>query len=199
VFDILGGVIEFAIEVVGGAVGEAIEKRKWRTASARLQAVPERRYDAVPEPRRGKDKVRRPPRFVLKASTNTERELVTRLGTDPTDEAARMVYGDWLESHGMLAKASFVRGYDCLDDVREVIRATDAAWRATTSCQPIVCSSIDCPRRWSGLAPVDGEPWLRRCRVCTRTTRFCTDLGDLRARRGQGEQVLLDLATAIAK
>jgi len=206
--DILGGLAEFALEVVGGLAGGAVDQRRVRRQQAKAAAAYDAALASRPDPpapaapaKPIRERVLPPAPFVIAASDATERELVMQLAAHPSDADTRMIYGDWLESRGDLAKASFVRGIDRYADVVAVVAHTDPAWRAIANCQPVVCSSWECPRRWQELVPVDGDPWLRRCPRprCSRTTRYCIDLGDLRARRTAGEQVLLDLGTALPR
>jgi uncharacterized protein (TIGR02996 family) len=99
-----------------------------------------------------------------------EHELLAALRERPDDETTRGVYADWLEQHGHLMRARFVRD-DALDPKR-LVKESTAAWRAITSrATVIMCWSETCPRRWHLLRPTPDEN-VRSCGECKKVVRF---------------------------
>jgi uncharacterized protein (TIGR02996 family) len=131
------------------------------------------------------------------ADDRDEHELLAALRARPGDVATRAVYADWLEQHGDLARADFVREDGCLDRAAQLAR-DDVAWRAIVSRARIdACPQLTgwCLRWWDALAATKDER-IRRCKRCTRYVRYCADTSEVRGSLSRAELVVLDLAVA---
>lgn len=102
---------------------------------------------------------------------------------DPADDAARLIYADWLEERGnprgeylrlevalaALGRAEPVRG-QLQDRLREAAAGIDLSWLAAVSRVPIencgVSFQFRCPKRWEQLQPTSDE-----------AVRFCGNAG----------------------
>ena len=78
-----------------------------------------------------------------------------------------MVYADWLEQHGEILRAKFVRG-----EVAGEAAGTPA-WRAITSRVKLVCDKPACPGTWDRLHPTE-EALVRSCTTCANVGVYCT-------------------------
>lgn len=124
-----------------------------------------------------------------------EQRLLEALRARPDDAETRMVYGDWLESRGELAKAQFVRGAPLTPDEHDLIAAVDPGWRAITSCAGISCTRPTCPRRWSELAASPVDESSRSCAACEHAVRYCATLVQLYDAKRRGELIVDDVIT----
>lgn len=103
----------------------------------------------------------------------TEPTLLAAVQQAPADDAARMVYADWLEQHGHDVLARFVRGAITPD----VAAVSNVEWRAITSCAKLSCELPDCPGTWNRLAPT-ARAQIRRCSKCASCAVYCTSPGE---------------------
>jgi uncharacterized protein (TIGR02996 family) len=113
----------------------------------------------------------------------TERQFLDAIERNPRDVDTRRVYADWLEQHGELDKARFVRAglaigelssadpsfaekqRDASNELRETLPRTDVAWRACVSQERVTCSNASCTMRWDELSPT-ATARVRRCGGC---------------------------------
>ncbi len=101
-----------------------------------------------------------------------EHSLLAGLRSTPGDPYARMVYADWLEEHGELVKATFVRGVLRIDR-DDLLATSDLDWRAITSRERFDCMTERCPPTWANLGPVLDDERLRLCPECGARVRYC--------------------------
>lgn len=138
----------------------------------------------------------------------TEAELVDAVLVEHDDDA-RLVYADWLEGHGMLPQAEYLRLEEQLlgarpDDprraqwsarLREVAPTTPLAWRRKLAHRIVEpCSSAhhpDCPREWTKLRPTGADD-VRFCGSCDRDVFYCVTIDEARRHTSAGERVVVD-------
>lgn len=121
----------------------------------------------------GRLEARRP--FV--ASDPREASLVDALRADPRDTDTREVYADWLEEHGFMSRAAFLR-----DEPGGEPEPEDLGWRSIVSRAPIAsCKAPACPKQWDRLEPI-GFDNLRECRTCwqTKAVHYCATADEAR-------------------
>jgi uncharacterized protein (TIGR02996 family) len=101
-----------------------------------------------------------------------ERELLDAI----SDDAARLVYADWLEERGHALRAEYLRlQLAPIDRFRLQALAGRIAlgWRARVARGPIEgCNRADCPKEWTALAGRD-HPSVRYCEACDRPVFHC--------------------------
>lgn len=103
-----------------------------------------------------------------------EHELLAPLRANPADEAARMVYADWLEQRGEVGRAWFVRLEGDVTVPRPELG--DPAWRAITSRGQISrCHLEPCPKRWDMLEARADDERTRFCTTCEWPVKYCVD------------------------
>lgn len=123
-----------------------------------------------------------------------EQDFLTVLRAQPSDEATRMVYADWLEERGLTAKAELARLTEHLDTDRHR-HACEIEWRAVVVRTPIEhCPKVGCPGRWDALAAVAADDFVRRCAVCTFRVSFCGAHEDVRDAGQHGSAVVFDVS-----
>jgi uncharacterized protein (TIGR02996 family) len=128
------------------------------------------------------------------ASDRDEQRMLSDLRTSPGDLLLRMVYADWLEDHGELSRAAFVRGTEVLADQHAVVATTTLAWRAVTSHELVACKGLRCARRWDALEPIDDDELARNCPICGKTARYLDDVGKTGSCQANGDIPVLDVA-----
>lgn len=119
----------------------------------------------------------------------SEEELAIVRSVKQGDEAARAVYGDWLESRGLPLSAQYVRAEDAYAhskseqhraELRALSSQVDARRRALVARTPVdACGSRDCPREWDKLE-LTPNARERSCPACRRVVTFCDDLREAR-------------------
>lgn len=120
-----------------------------------------------------------------------EHELLVQLRARPAERDTRMVYGDWLETAGRPHLAAYVRGEGRDRDL--LLRDSDPAWRAITSCNAFVgCTARFCPGTWDRLAIVPDDEAVRTCPLCDHAVRFCAGTEDIAGARMRGEHHVPD-------
>lgn len=130
------------------------------------------------------------------------------------DEAARLVYADWLEGNGDVKRAEFLRLQQALvgsppaDDagralfkhrterLRWLADAIDPAWRAAVA-RPLVenCDAhfdFACPMEWGQLTET-ADPKVRGCNLCEEPVYYCTTIGEARRHAAQQRCVAIDI------
>jgi uncharacterized protein (TIGR02996 family) len=126
------------------------------------------------------------------------------------DHASRVVYADWLEERGELARAEFLRIQDRLigtspDDpvfragrerLEELARGIELEWRfavgrpAIEGCRAV---QLRCPGEWGALATTGRED-VRFCKACDRQVFYCDTIEQARTYVRLGDRVALDPA-----
>ncbi len=104
-----------------------------------------------------------------------EQALLAPLRARPSDEGARLVYADWLEQRGEVARAWFVRHEGDVDRNRAV---GDPSWRSITSRGDIARCHQEgeaCPKRWDKLDACADDERARTCATCHQRVRYCVD------------------------
>lgn len=110
-------------------------------------------------------------------------ELLDRLRANPLDDETRAVYADWLEQHGELDRAAFLRAPDLATRrALAIANPDDGAWRALVARQPLArCAALyrqGCAIPWESHAPTsDGD--RRTCTTCERAVFYITTLDEL--------------------
>jgi uncharacterized protein (TIGR02996 family) len=132
------------------------------------------------------------------ANDRDEQRMLSELRVSPGDVLLRMVYGDWLEDRGEVARAAFVRGTEVLSEQRAVAETTSLAWRAVTSHERVGCEGLRCARRWDALEPIADDELARHCPFCGKTARYIDDLGKMGSCEVLGEIPVLDVACTLA-
>ncbi len=126
------------------------------------------------------------------------------------DHASRIVYADWLEGRGELARAEFLRLQDRLIGVspdapefrtgrarlEELARGIELPWRYAVGRPAIegcLAFELPCPREWGSLAPGTRDD-VRFCDACSQHVYYCGDLEQARVRARAGDCVAIDAA-----
>jgi len=140
----------------------------------------------------------------------TEAALLRAIGEG--DEDSRLVYGDWLEEHGHMREAEFVRLQQALramapeevafgtrtQRLRELAQSIDFRWRvrvarpAIERCMRSPGFDFRCPKDWGSLSLTDRED-VRHCGACNKSVYYCTNVPEARGHAARGECVALDL------
>ena len=133
------------------------------------------------------------------------------------DDDSRTIYADWLEEHGELARAEFLRVQQGIIDApidtptqktafvsatqrsRELAASIDVDWRMRVA-RPVVegcrlAFEIPCKMDWGQLEPTD-EPEVRHCNTCRKTVRYCTSEQDALDLAQTGQCVVVDVRQA---
>jgi uncharacterized protein (TIGR02996 family) len=143
---------------------------------------------------------------------------------DPDDDAARLVFADWLDDHGDADKAAFVRAEvelsrqpqssECFDRLRdELFRLDDAiggrwAWALVRpgrllncgdsgSKDPVLRFAYQCPNRWADLTPTP-QADRRYCGECRKDVHFCHSKQEAEEHAVQGHCVAIGSRLALA-
>jgi uncharacterized protein (TIGR02996 family) len=145
-----------------------------------------------------------------RSASPLERELLDAIAAG--DDASRLVYADWLEGAGQLARAELLRLQHALDamapeapgagratdQLRELAAGIDPAWRARVARRSIEgCPAFDfsCPKQWSELAPT-GRDAVRHCGACDQPVYYCASVEEAREHAARGACVALDVTSA---
>jgi uncharacterized protein (TIGR02996 family) len=129
------------------------------------------------------------------ADDREEDAMLAELRAHPNDALQRMVYADWLEDRGFVARASFVRGTEELADQHDVVDTTSVAWRAVVSHERVSC----CGRQWDDFEPIVDDELARRCPRCHKTGRYLEDVSHVISCRNRGEVPVFDVAFTISR
>lgn len=164
---------------------------------------------------------RDPVKSLLRASDDPiEVNFLRAILEDPDPSDARIVYADWLEERGAVARAEYMRLLDSLmartgphdpDDL-EPVRLRMLGSQIATPWRAVVAhreTSIEhcgikrfgaggdpaarCPGTWGSLirGTVDD---MRRCGTCTRFVHYVTDMEAARRAAMHGDAVVVDVA-----
>ena len=125
------------------------------------------------------------------------------------DEASRTVYADWLEEHGDLARAEFLRVQEALvvaqreadqaiytHKLRELAPSIDVGWRykvARPAIERCLAFEFECPKEWGSLATTERSN-VRYCGACAKQVFYCTTVNEARAHADRNECVAVDVA-----
>lgn len=124
-----------------------------------------------------------------------EHELLVPLRANPADAGARMVYADWLEQHGEVARAWLVRHEGDVATPRPELG--DAAWRAIASRAGIWrCHQEPCPKRWDLLEAREDDERTRSCTTCDWPVKYCVD-GEAAFRVGANDRCPIALDASL--
>ena len=112
------------------------------------------------------------------------------------DVATRMIYADWLEGRGDLARADIVRrlaeGAELDSDLLLALAPTNVRWRARVLEPPIEkCKKGDCPRHWGALER-SGRADVRRCDRCAKLALYCVNAAQAAEHQKAGGVVVYD-------
>jgi uncharacterized protein (TIGR02996 family) len=152
------------------------------------------------------DVTNEPPTLDTAALDPVERQFLSALASG--DDACGVIYADWLEDRGDLARAEFLRAQAILARAGAGVRARtaaaqqlellapdiDLAWRLAIRRPGIAqCAAFGfrCERAWSALTPTR-QALLRQCDACERRVRCCRTGADMRRYSRRGTCVVLD-------
>ncbi|MDB4953072.1 MAG: hypothetical protein JWO36_641 [Myxococcales bacterium] len=140
----------------------------------------------------------KPPKLrrAVLSSDPIEQGFLETLRDRPDDIATRLVYADWLEERGWVAKAQLVRG-EADRDHENLLAECDPSWRAITSTATVeLCEVAGCPQRWDAFAPSPDDERVRGCASCERDVRYCVAVLDLTGATARNERAVRDAAIA---
>lgn len=141
------------------------------------------------------------------ASDRAETELLAQIAAG--DDGARLVYADWLEQRGDLARAEFLRVQHTIvtttspnvfdlriGRLQALAAKIDVAWRRQVARQFVEgCNGFEapCPRDWSQMQPTERTD-VRHCGGCQKDVYYCTTLDVARSHARRGNCVAVDAA-----
>jgi len=152
-----------------------------------------------------------PPPLPYFARDPVEHRLLTEIAE--RDEAARVVYADWLEDRGELERAEFLRTQQEIamgppdgarlehlaGRLRVLAASIDIPWRMRVARSPVercgVTFELQCPKDWGKLEPTDRED-VRYCGSCKKTVHYALTVEDARHHARRGNCVALDIGGA---
>jgi uncharacterized protein (TIGR02996 family) len=140
---------------------------------------------------------------------NEDTAFLRAILANPTDNAARLVYADWLEERGD-PRADFLR-VDCAlaalkkrDPRRDKLQARlqelgsrlDADWLTVVS-RPVIenCGILfkfRCPKKWDQLLPAS-DLSIRFCETCIKAVHYCRTMDEGREHAVRGDCIAIDL------
>lgn len=152
------------------------------------------------------DVTNEPPVLDAAALEPVERQFLSAIASG--DDACRVVYADWLEERGDLARAGFLRAQAILarpgarvsaraaasHQLEQLAPDLEIAWRLAVRRPGIAhCAAFGfrCDRVWSSLSST-GHAALRQCGACDRRVRRCRTGDEMRHYSGRGVCVVLD-------
>jgi len=139
------------------------------------------------------------------ASQRVERDLIDAVSTG--DDAAAMVYADWLEERGDRFRADFLRlqqiafadGTNAKDRqlqrgrLRDLATHIDIVWRQRIGRGDVTgCARDGCPGDWARLAPT-ADPRIRSCDTCRRDVSYCRSEPEARAHHDEDHPAVIDI------
>ncbi|MEO8699273.1 MAG: TIGR02996 domain-containing protein [Kofleriaceae bacterium] len=146
----------------------------------------------------------------FEAEDPQEAELMGALRANPSDDATRQVYADWLEQRGYTTRATFLRLDGVAGSEEPALRRNadpvDFDWRAAISNPPIsrcgVRFGFECTKRWEALERTDDDA-VRHCSACEKPVYFVASVEEAEVRGRARECVAIDAAvprtTALSK
>jgi uncharacterized protein (TIGR02996 family) len=142
----------------------------------------------------------------------TEAAFLASIEARPQNDEERLVYCDWLEEHGFLDRAEFLRiqislrAYDdrtvtepavlgASERLRILSTSIDLRWRAIVARPALencdVRFELRCPKRWDQLTATAVDT-VRHCQACERQVTYCTSIFDARRLAQNGACVAVD-------
>ena len=124
--------------------------------------------------------------------TDDDRAFIRAILADPSDDAPRLVYADWLDERGDV-RGPFLRlelvlagllnppaADDAIAELRTLARAIDPKWIALVDRPRIEnCNRphfrYQCPKKWEQLEPTDDDA-VRFCVTCQQRVYFCSSM-----------------------
>jgi uncharacterized protein (TIGR02996 family) len=144
----------------------------------------------------------------------TEHEAELLAAIERHDEAARLVYADWLEGQGEPARAEFLRLQQVLVGPVPIDDAGKALWKRRTDRLRVLAEQVDfdwrvavarpavencdahfdfaCPMEWGQLAPT-AVPDVRACKLCDEAVYYCRSINEARVHTTKNHCVALDI------
>ena len=146
--------------------------------------------------------------FPAPALDPVEERLIAAIAA--RDQASRVVYADWLEERGEVARAEFLRIQDRLlgvspDDpefragrerLEELAQGLDVEWRMAVGRPAIegcLTFQVACPKEWGSLAGTSRDA-VRFCDSCAQQVFYCESIEEARAHARMGDCVAIDAA-----
>jgi uncharacterized protein (TIGR02996 family) len=146
--------------------------------------------------------------FPAPALDPVEERLIAAIAA--RDQASRVVYADWLEERGEVARAEFLRIQDRLigvspDDpafvegrerLEVLAQDLDVEWRMAVGRPAIegcLAFQVECPREWGSLAPTN-RGTVRFCDTCAQQVFYCASIEEAQAHARLGDCVAVDAA-----
>lgn len=152
---------------------------------------------------------------LARAPDATEEQLLADIAAG--DDASRMVYADWLETHGDLRRAEFLRCQEALRELagedpatrpafvehsrrlRQLATVVELEWRMKVARAPVEGCNVHvrfdflCPKQWSDLVETE-RPEIRFCDLCRQQVFYCTTLREAREHAWRSRCVAVDIA-----
>lgn len=140
-----------------------------------------------------------------------EHGFLSSLRAQPGDEAARLVYADWLEEQGRSAEGQFLRLQVSIaalapndpeltkttESLRVIAQRVPPEWRRLVARAPIegceVRFDFACPKKWEGLAPTDRGEDVRFCDACKKNVYYTQTVAEALDHAQKGDCVVVDL------
>lgn len=141
----------------------------------------------------------------------SEQEFLAALDRSPTDDATRLVYGDWLEERGRSVEAEVlvleaqIRAMGPDDPLlgprgerlRKLAARCEPTWLRVVSRAPIercpeVRFTLSCPKTWDMLKPTE-DPTVRACDACKKNVYYAPTIEEARRRAQDGACVALHI------
>ncbi|MEO7735667.1 MAG: FHA domain-containing protein [Kofleriaceae bacterium] len=145
-----------------------------------------------------------PPAF--RARDQVEHQLLVEIAA--CDDAASVVYADWLEARGELKQAEFLRIQQailaCVSDpprrdelsacMLALVGSLDLSWRSQVVRAAIEhcprAGELQCPKEWSKLQ-LTHHDGVRSCGSCKKKVRYVTMAGEAHLHVANGERVAI--------
>jgi uncharacterized protein (TIGR02996 family) len=135
---------------------------------------------------------------------NCHQAFLRKILEDPADDGPRLVYADWLEDHGEIDRADFIRTECKLaalprgDKRRRPLKAhletldVDEQWVAAVSKASLENCEFEfrCPARWDRLQPTS-ERAIRVCEACQEHVYYCNSIEEARSHAFRGRCVAI--------
>jgi uncharacterized protein (TIGR02996 family) len=155
-----------------------------------------------------------------RAPDPTEEKLLAEIAAG--DDAARMVYADWLEENGDIRRAEFLRTQERLGSLvsedpdtrmafvegsrrlRQLATLVELEWRMRVARAPVEGCDVhlrfdfQCPKQWSDLVETEA-PDVRFCDLCRQQVFYCTTIPEARQHAWRGRCVAVDIANERTK
>jgi len=156
--------------------------------------------------------LREAPLEPLPVLDDTEAAFLESIEARPQNDEERLVYCDWLEEHGFIDRAEFLRiqislrAYDdhtvtepamlaASERLQTLSRSIDVRWRAIVARPALencdVRFELRCPKRWDQLTATPNDT-VRYCQACERQVTFCSSIVEARRLAQAGGCVAVD-------